>query len=216
LTDFSQLRETMVERQIAARGIRTHAVLQAMRKVPRELFVPDGMRELAYNDAALPLGMDQTISQPYIVALMIEALSVEGGERVLDIGTGSGYGAAVLAEIVGEVYTVERIGELAREAAIRLAGLGYKNIHMRCGDGTLGWPAHAPFDAIVVAAGGPKIPETLKRQLKVGGRLVIPVGDHALAQELVRVTRLSEAAFQTEDIANVRFVPLVSDLDVAK
>jgi protein-L-isoaspartate(D-aspartate) O-methyltransferase len=207
--DFAKLRGTMVERQIAARGVRSTEVLRALRKVPRELFLPDGIREFAYEDTPLPLEADQTISQPYIVALMTEALLLEGGEKVLEIGTGSGYAAAVLAEIAGEVYTVERIEPLADEAAARLAELGYQNVQVRHADGTLGWPEHAPFDAIVVAAGGPEIPGTLKRQLKIGGRLVIPVGADQRVQELVRVTRYADDGFKTEDIADVRFVPLI-------
>ncbi|MGO8859012.1 MAG: protein-L-isoaspartate(D-aspartate) O-methyltransferase [Steroidobacteraceae bacterium] len=209
MTDYPQLRRTMVEQQIAARGVRSEAVLNALRKVPRELFLPERLREFAYDDAPLPIEAAQTISQPYIVALMTEALALEGGENVLEIGTGSGYAAAVLAEIAGEVYTVERIEQLADTAALRLADLGYKNVHVRHGDGTLGWAEHAPYDAIIVAAGGPQIPDTLKRQLKVGGRLVIPVGADQRAQELVRVTRSSNSNFNTEDIADVRFVPLV-------
>ena len=209
MMDYSQLRATMVEQQIAARGVRSEAVLSALRKVPRELFLPDRLREFAYDDAPLPIEAEQTISQPYIVALMTEALALKGGEKVLEIGTGSGYAAAVLAEIAGEVYTVERIEQLAHTAAVRLADLGYKSIQVRHGDGTLGWPEHAPYDAIIVAASGPQIPDTLKRQLKVGGRLVIPVGADQRAQELVRVTRSSDDKFKTEDIADVRFVPLV-------
>ena len=148
---------------------------------------------------------------PYIVAFMVEALGLKGGERVLEIGAGSGYAAAVLSRIAGEVYTVERIGQLAEKAASRLADLGYDNVHVLHGDGTLGWPDHSPYDAIIVAAGGPSVPTKLKQQLKVGGRLVIPVGTDARAQELVRVTRLSETEFTTEDIADVRFVPLIGE-----
>jgi protein-L-isoaspartate(D-aspartate) O-methyltransferase len=158
MMDYSQLRGTMVEQQIAARGVRSEAVLNALRKVPRELFLPERLREFAYDDAPLPIEAAQTISQPYIVALMTEALALKGGENVLEIGTGSGYAAAVLAEIAGEVYTVERIEQLADTAALRLADLGYKNVHVRHGDGTLGWPEHAPYDAIIVAAGGPRMP----------------------------------------------------------
>ena len=209
MIDFPKLRRDMVEHQIASRGVRAEEVLDAMRKVPREAFLPDQMRESAYDDEPLPIAADQTISQPYIVALMTEALALKGGEKVLEIGTGSGYAAAVLAEIAGQVYTVERIEQLAQEAALKLTELGYKNVHVRHADGTLGWPEHAPYDAIIVAAGGPEIPGTLKRQLKVGGRLVIPVGANPRAQELVRVTRSAEDKFTTEDIADVRFVPLV-------
>jgi protein-L-isoaspartate(D-aspartate) O-methyltransferase len=199
----------MVERAIFARGVRSELVLDAMRKVPREAFLPQGLREFAYEDAPLPIEAGQTISQPYIVAFMTEALALQGGERVLEIGAGSGYAAAVLAEIAGEVYTVERIGQLAEKAAATLADLGYQNVHILHGDGTKGWPMHAPYDGIIVAAGGPKIPESLKDQLKIGGRLVIPVGRDPKLQELVRVTRLSESEYRREDLADVRFVPLV-------
>jgi protein-L-isoaspartate(D-aspartate) O-methyltransferase len=209
MMDFPNLRGTMVERQIAARGIRSESVLNAVRKVPRELFLPGRLQEFAYEDSPLPIEAEQTISQPYIVALMTDALALQGGEKVLEIGTGSGYAAAVLSEIAGEVYTVERIKQLADTAAFRLTNLGYENVHVLHADGTLGWPEHAPYDAIIVAAGGPEVPETLKRQLKVGGRLVIPVGGDQRVQELVRVTRSSDDAFETEDIADVRFVPLI-------
>lgn len=209
MTEFSAERHHMVEQQIAARGVRSEPVLNAMRKVPREAFLPEYLQEFAYEDTPLPIDADQTISQPYIVAFMTEALALEGGEKVLEIGAGSGYAAAVLAEIAGEVYTVERIGQLAEKAASALADSGYSNVHVLHGDGTLGWPEHAPYDAIVVAAGGPEIPNSLKRQLKVGGRLVIPVGADPRAQELVRVTRVSEDDYRSEDIADVRFVPLM-------
>lgn len=207
--DFSQRRDAMVENHVAARGIRSQLVLEAMRTVPREAFLPQHLREFAYHDAPLPIDEKQTISQPYIVALMTEALTLKGGEKVLEIGTGSGYAAAVLAQIAEEVYTVERIGQLAEKAATALSDLGYRNVHVLHGDGTRGWDEHAPYDAIVVAAGGPDVPESLKSQLKIGGRLVIPVGADRRFQELVRVTRLSELQYKTEDIADVRFVPLV-------
>lgn len=207
--DFGRFRDEMVEHHIAARGVRSDHVLKAMRKVPREAFLPHQLQEFAYEDSPLPIAEGQTISQPYIVALMAEALLLEGGEKVLEIGTGSGYAAAVLAEIAGEVYTVERIGQLAEKAAAALAEQGYDNVHVMHGDGTRGWSDHAPYDAIVVAAGGPKIPESLRAQLKIGGRLVIPVGSSARAQELVRVTRISENEFKREDLADVRFVPLL-------
>jgi protein-L-isoaspartate(D-aspartate) O-methyltransferase len=150
--DFAQLRDEMVEHHIAARGVRSTRVLQAMRKIPREAFLPGNLQEFAYEDSPLPIAEGQTISQPYIVALMAEALLLEGGEKVLEIGTGSGYAAAVLAEIAAEVYTVERIGQLAEKAAAALAEQGYDNVHVLHGDGTRGWPDHAPYDAIVVAA----------------------------------------------------------------
>jgi protein-L-isoaspartate(D-aspartate) O-methyltransferase len=209
MSDFSRQRREMVERQIAARGVHSPLVLAAMREVPRENFLPQRLQEFAYEDSPLPIESEQTISQPYIVAFMVEALNLKGGERVLEIGAGSGYAAAVLSRIAGAVYTVERIAQLAEKAAGRLADLGYSNVHVLHGDGTLGWADHAPYDAIVVAAGGPNVPDTLKQQLKIGGRLVIPVGTDPRVQELVRVTRRSETEFSTEDIADVRFVPLI-------
>jgi protein-L-isoaspartate(D-aspartate) O-methyltransferase len=207
--EFDRLRHEMVDRAILGRGVRSEPVLAAMRSVPREAFLPAELREFAYEDAPLPIEQNQTISQPYIVAFMTEALEISGGEKVLEIGAGSGYAAAVLSRIAGEVYTVERIGQLAEKAASTLADLGYHNVHVRHGDGTKGWPEHAPYDGIIVAAGGPAIPESLKEQLKVGGRLVIPVGRDPKVQELVRVTRVSENEYQREDLADVRFVPLI-------
>ncbi|MHA1559651.1 MAG: protein-L-isoaspartate(D-aspartate) O-methyltransferase [Alphaproteobacteria bacterium] len=209
MTDFVALRRNMVDEAIVPRGVRSKPVLDAMGKVPREAFVPDHLREFAYEDSPLPIEGGQTISQPYIVAFMIEALALTGGERVLEIGAGSGYAAAVLAEIAADVYTVERLVQLAQKAGATLADLGYHNVHMLHGDGTRGWPEHAPFDAIVVAASGPDIPESLKRQLKIGGRLVVPVGADTNAQELVRITRTAEDEYRQEDLADVRFVPLI-------
>jgi len=209
--DFATLRDRMVERQVEKRGVRSARVLESLRTVPREAFLPASMRVFAYEDSPLPIAAGQTISQPYIVGLMIEALDLKGGEDVLEIGTGSGYAAAVLSRIARNVYTVERIGQLAEKAAVTLADLGYANVHVLHADGTRGWPEHAPYDAIVVAAGGPDVPASLKAQLKVGGRLVIPVGIDRRVQELVRVTRLSEHEYETEDIADVRFVPLVGE-----
>ena len=211
LPDFAKLRREMVEQHIRARGVRSQNVLAAMGKVPREAFLPHELHEFAYEDAPLPIAAEQTISQPYIVALMIDALALQGGETVLEIGTGSGYAAAVLAEIAGQVYTVERIGQLAERSAAVLSGLGYRNVHVLHGDGTRGWLDHAPYDAIVVAAGGPKVPEALRAQLKVGGRLVIPVGDDPRAQELTRITRVAQDEYKTEDLADVRFVPLLGE-----
>ena len=209
--DFTALRRGMVEHHIAARGVRSESVLRAMRAVRREEFLPSNLREFAYEDSPLPIASGQTISQPYIVAFMIEALLLKGGEDVLEIGTGSGYAAAVLAEIAKNVYSVERIGQLAEKAATTLAKQGYHNVHVRHGDGTRGWPEHAPYDAIVVAAGGPKVPEALQMQLKVGGRLVIPIGTSPRVQELVRVTRVSATEFRREELADVRFVPLLGE-----
>jgi protein-L-isoaspartate(D-aspartate) O-methyltransferase len=211
LKSFASLRAEMVERNIAGRGVRDELVLEAMRKVPRESFLPEKLREFAYEDSPLPIAGEQTISQPYIVAFMAEALMLKGGEKVLEIGAGSGYAAAVLSEIAADVYTVERLGQLADKAAAKLAELGYDNVHVLHGDGTRGWPEHAPYDAIVVAAGGPQVPESLKQQLKIGGRLVIPVGADQRSQELVRVIRISANEYLSEDIADVRFVPLIGE-----
>jgi protein-L-isoaspartate(D-aspartate) O-methyltransferase len=207
--DFARRRRDMVERQIACRGVRSAQVLTAMGAVARESFLPKHLWEAAYEDTPLPLGGGQTISQPYIVALMTQALELQGGEKVLEIGTGSGYAAAVLSKIAREVYTVERVGVLAEKSAVTLAQFGYSNVHVRHGDGTLGWPEHAPYDAIVVAAGGPDVPESLKAQLIIGGRLVIPVGAARYRQELVRMVRLSASEYATERLAQVRFVPLL-------
>jgi protein-L-isoaspartate(D-aspartate) O-methyltransferase len=207
--DYDRLRDEMVERQIAARGVSDRVVLDAMRKVRREGYVPSYLGEFAYEDTPLPIEEEQTISQPYIVAFMVEALELEAGEKVLEIGTGSGYAAAVLAEIASEVYTIERHERLAEGARERLARDGYANVHVRHGDGTLGWPEAAPFDAIVVAAGGPAVPETLKEQLAIGGRLVIPVGETVGLQELKRVVRVGPERYREESLAHVRFVPLV-------
>ena len=204
-------RTEMVDRHIAHRGVRSELVLSAMRSVPRERFLPEDLREFAYDDTPLPIAEGQTISQPYIVAMMIEALELAGDEKVLEIGTGSGYAAAVLARIAKDVYTVERIGQLAEKSAATLAGLGYANVHVLHGDGTRGWSDHAPYDAIVVAAGGPQVPESLKAQLKIGGRLVIPVGSNRRIQELVRVTRIGAHEYRTTELADVRFVPLVGE-----
>jgi protein-L-isoaspartate(D-aspartate) O-methyltransferase len=199
----------MVDRQIAGRGIRDPLVMHAMRTVPREAFVSDDLKRMAYKDAPLPIAAGQTISQPYIVGFMVAALGLHGGERVLEIGTGSGYAAAVLAEIAGHVYTIERIAELANAARSRLQYLEYRNVTVICGDGTLGCADHAPFDAIVVAAGGPAVPSSLKSQLRTGGKMVIPVGDSLTNQSLVRVERTSETTCDCREIATVRFVPLI-------
>ena len=199
----------MVRTQIAARGIRDPAVLEAMRSVPREAFVAAELAEFALQDAPLPIEAGQTISQPYIVAVMTAALELEPKDRVLEIGTGSGYAAAVLSRVAAEVYTVERHEELARLAERRCRELGYTNVHVLHGDGTLGWAAHAPYDGIVVAAGGPDVPPALLEQLAVGGRLVIPIGATPREQELVRVTRATADEYRRESLGAVRFVPLV-------
>lgn len=209
--EFESRRASMVDYQLIARGVESPLVLEAMGRVAREKFVPDDVRDSAYEDGPLPIGAGQTISQPYIVALMTEALDLRGGERVLDIGTGSGYAAAVLGCIASEVFSVERVPDLARQAARVLASEGFDNVVVRCGDGTLGWPEHQPFDGIVVAAGAPAVPEALKQQLAVGGHLVIPVGSEHAVQSLKRITRLADNEFRTEDLGAVRFVPLLGE-----
>lgn len=202
-------RERMVATQIQARGITDPLVLDAMRTVPRERFVPASMGDFAYDDGPLPIGSGQTISQPYIVAAMTAAVGLKPGARALEIGTGSGYGAAVLSLIAAEVYTVERVGALAEASRGRLAELGYVNIHVLEGDGSLGWPEHAPYDAILVTAGGPRVPKALLHQLAVGGRLVMPVGGATRMQRLVRVTRTDVHEYEYEDLEEVAFVPLI-------
>ncbi|WP_303290475.1 protein-L-isoaspartate(D-aspartate) O-methyltransferase [Marinobacter sp. SS5-14b] len=209
--DFSALRRSMVDRQIARRGVRDKRVLEAMVRVPRELFVPKHLADEAYEDHPLPIGYGQTISQPYIVALMAEALALQGRERVLDIGTGSGYAAAVLASMALEVFSIERIPELVHQARANLDCAGFSQVYLRCGDGTLGWPEAAPFDGICVAAGAPSIPEALKQQLAVGGRLVIPIGEEYSGQQLTCIRRVSETEFSREDYGSVRFVPLLGE-----
>lgn len=204
-----QRRAATVDRDIARRGVRDGRVLAAMRAVPRDLFVPAALRDQAWEDHPLPIGADQTISQPYIVALMAEALQLRGPERVLEIGTGSGYAAAVLARLCAQVETVERIAELADRATRQLADLGVANVNVHCADGTLGWPDAAPYDAILVTAGGPVIPLALQSQLAPGGRLVMPVGASRGWQDLVRVTRAGPDDFRTESLCEVAFVPLL-------
>ncbi len=209
LMDDAAKRARMVARQIEARDVRDARVLQAMREVPRHAFVPAALAESAYDDRALPIAAGQTISQPYVVALMLEALALRSADRVLEVGTGSGYAAALLSRLAAEVYTIERhaeLGELARE---RLAELGYANVRVRIADGTLGWPEAAPFDAILVSAGGPRVPASLEAQLAVGGRLVIPVGAGRGSQQLLRVVRTAADRLEREDLGDVQFVPLV-------
>jgi protein-L-isoaspartate(D-aspartate) O-methyltransferase len=206
---FADKRRRMVEDQIAARGIVDQAVLQAMGAVPRELFVPDSAVEFAYEDTPLPIEEGQTISQPYVVALMAAALQLTHRDRVLEVGAGSGYAAAVLSRIAAEVYAIERHEALAEQARRRMKKLGFDNVHILHGDGTLGWPEHAPYDAIVVAAGGPVVPEALRAQLAIGGRLVIPVGTTPRMQELMRVTRTGQTQYREEELGGVQFVPLI-------
>jgi protein-L-isoaspartate(D-aspartate) O-methyltransferase len=202
-------RERMVAQQIEDRGISDPALLAALRHVPREAFVAEQHRDFAYDDGPLPLIEGQTISQPYVVALMIESLHLSGGDRVLEIGTGSGYAAAILSRVAAHVYSVERLEALVHFARKNLASLGYDNVDVHPGDGTLGWPEHAPYDCMIVSAGGPRVPEALKEQLVIGGRLVIPVGAEQRAQRLVRVTREREDHYSLETLSHVRFVPLI-------
>jgi protein-L-isoaspartate(D-aspartate) O-methyltransferase len=206
---FAEERRRMVEKQIASRGVVDRCVLDAMRAVPREAFVPASAAEYAYEDRPLAIEEGQTISQPYVVALMAAALQLTPRDRVLEIGAGSGYAAAVLSRVAAEVYAIERHAALAELARRRMRELGYHNVYILHGDGTLGCAAHAPYDAIVVAAGGPSIPEALRGQLVIGGRLVIPVGVTQQEQELVRVTRIGENDYEQERLGEVRFVPLI-------
>lgn len=206
--DFDKLKAAMVTEQLIPRNISESKVLEAFRKVSRHEFVPEELRQSAYNDYPLPIGENQTISQPYMVALMTECLKLKGAEKVLEIGTGSGYQAAILGEIVGEVYSVERFKELADKASKVLSSLGYKNIRIKVGDGTLGWSEFAPYDGIVVTAGAPTIPESLVKQLKDGGSLVIPVDRGGFGQTLTLVERIGHTT-RTSDICACTFVPLV-------
>jgi protein-L-isoaspartate(D-aspartate) O-methyltransferase len=199
----------MVDEQIAGRGVTDERVLAVMRKIPRHEFLPEAIRGMAYNDSALPLGEGQTMSQPYMVALMTELLGLKGAERVLEIGTGSGYQAAVLAELCEKVYTVERIKSLADKARALLDRLGYKSVAIKVYDGTYGWKEMAPFDAIIVTAGSPDIPAPLVEQLKEGGRMVIPVGDR-FGQQLVTLVKTAEGVTTERSIPCV-FVPLIGN-----
>jgi len=202
-------RRRMVERQLRRRRVKDERVLSAMARVPRELFLPEDVRERAYDDAALPIGGGQTMSQPYIVAKMCELLSLDGDERVLDVGTGSGYHAAVLAELAGEVVTIERVRALAERARAALAAAGYDDVDARVGDGTLGVPDRAPYDAIAVAAAAPVLPGSLYEQLKLGGRIVVPVGGRA-NQRLELIVKSPEGAAVVRSVP-CRFVPLVGE-----
>jgi protein-L-isoaspartate(D-aspartate) O-methyltransferase len=202
-------REIMIREHLLGRGIRDPEVIAAMRAVPREAFIDELLQEYAYEDHPLAIAEGQTISQPYIVAYMTEALELSPGDRVLEIGTGSGYAAAVLSRIVTTVYTVERLPGLARSARQCLARLGYLNIIVQEGDGTLGWPDHAPYDAIVVTAAAPRVPNALREQLAIGGRLVIPSGATPDWQMLLRLRRQTEDDYLTEELCPVRFVPLI-------
>lgn len=202
-------RQKMVAEQIRARGVTDPAVLAAVGAVPRHLFVPKDERRGAYEDRPLPIGFDQTISQPYIVALMTSLLDLRPGDRVLEVGTGSGYQAAVLSRVAGEVYSIEILKPLGERARRTLAGLGYRNVHLRIGDGYKGWPEAAPFDGIIVTAAAARVPEPLLRQLKVGGRLVIPVGD--TYQDLKVLTKRKDGGFDHSNVLPVRFVPMTGE-----
>jgi protein-L-isoaspartate(D-aspartate) O-methyltransferase len=205
--NFENQRKRMIETQLIPRGIHDPAVLKAMGKIPREAFVPAHVKEAAYNDCPLPISEEQTISQPFIVALMSTSLELQENDRVLEVGTGSGYQAAILAEIASEVYTVERVPSLAQSAEKVLSHLGYKNIHFKIFNGTLGWPEKAPYDAIIVTAGSPEVPQPLIDQLADEGRLVIPVGD-SMGQELFKITKINEKT-RVENLGAVRFVNLI-------
>ena len=209
MADFAALREDMVRRQIAARGIGDGRLLEAMREVPREAFVADHLASYAYDDSPLPIEAGQTISQPYIVALMIEAAGVAPGDKVLEIGAGSGYAAAVTGRIAGEVIAIERHAELAALARARMERLGYDNVRIVHGDGSAGMPGEAPFEAILAAASGSHVPDVLTRQLSVGGVLVMPIGEPGAVQHLVKVIRTGEEDYRREDLGAVRFVPLI-------
>jgi protein-L-isoaspartate(D-aspartate) O-methyltransferase len=204
-----RLRDNMVTQQLMKRGIRDERVLQVVRDIPRHRFVPAQHRSMAYEDMPLPIGHEQTISQPLMVAMMTEALQLQGRERVLEIGTGSGYQAAVLSRLAAVVFSIERISELATQARATLATMGIMNVHVVVGDGSLGLPEHGPYDAIVVTAASPKVPPALVDQLKPGGRLVIPVGDRH-EQTLVRLTMTSNGP-QVERLGGCRFVPLIGE-----
>jgi protein-L-isoaspartate(D-aspartate) O-methyltransferase len=205
---WAALRHEMVTSQMRERDIQNEAVLAAMERVPRHEFVPEAYRRLAYADQPLPIGHRQTISQPYIVAFMTQAIDPQPRQRVLEIGTGSGYQAAVLAELVGDVYTIELIPDLAKQAAARLKKLGYRNIHAKTGDGYQGWPEKAPFDAIVVSCGAQHVPEPLFKQLKRGGKMVIPVGEAGKGQWLRIITKREDGTQLSRDLIPVQFVPL--------
>jgi protein-L-isoaspartate(D-aspartate) O-methyltransferase len=210
------LRAQMVETQLIYRGIKDERVLVAMRKIPRHRFVPERIEHRAYEDNALPIGEDQTISQPYIVAYMTEGLKLSGGEKVLEVGTGSGYEAAVLAEIGCEVYTIEIIPELTQVARRQLDEAGYPQVHTRTGDGYFGWPEEAPFDAIIITAAPTKVPTALFEQLKPGGRMIVPVGPEYGVQNLLRLTKTEAGQVKTDTLIPVIFVPMTGEIERKK
>ncbi len=209
MTDFTTLRDRMVERQIAARGLDDPKLLAAFRAVPREQFVSADYAVYAYQDSPLPIESGQTISQPYVVALTIYAAGIGPGDKVLEVGAGSGYAAAVIGQIAGEIVAIERHHELVELARQRMKRLGYGNVQIFEGDGTLGWPLEAPFDAIVAAASGSHVPQSWIAQLKLGGRIVMPLGSPHGVQSLVKVTKQGDGTLIQEDLGGVRFVPLI-------
>lgn len=211
MTDFASEREAMIERQLRRRGIGEPEILDAFRAVPREAFVGDDVSHLAYGDHPLPIAAEQTISQPYIVALMTQAAAIRPGDRVLEVGAGSGYAAAVIGQIAGKVIGIERQHVLVESARERLKRLGYDNVEVVEGDGTRGWPDAAPFDAILAAASGSHVPEALVAQLAPGGRLVMPIGEPGWVQELVKVTKEDNGVLRRESLCSVRFVPLIGE-----
>jgi protein-L-isoaspartate(D-aspartate) O-methyltransferase len=211
MTDFAAERETMVERQIESRGIREPTILEAFRSVPREEFLADEYRDIAYKDHPIPIEAGQTISQPYIVALMIHAAEIRAGDRVLEVGAGSGYAAAVMSRIAGQVIAIERQPDLVEVAQERMQRLGYDNVRIVEGDGTRGWAGEAPYDAILAAASGSHVPPAWVEQLADGGRIVMPVGDPGWVQKLVKVTKGPAGKLITEDLGAVRFVPLIGE-----
>ena len=210
MTEYRVARRRMVEQQIIARGVHDQRVIEAMLKVPRHLFVEPGLRSHAYSDASLPIGHKQTISQPYMVAAMSSALELTGEERILEIGTGSGYQTAILSMLVKRVYSIERISALAGGARRVLDQLAMSNINIKVGDGTIGWLDQSPFDGILVAAGAPDVPEGFLQQLEIGGKLVLPIGDRQ-EQILMRVTRVNGENFKREQLMGCRFVPLIGE-----
>jgi protein-L-isoaspartate(D-aspartate) O-methyltransferase len=209
MSDFATLRERMIDRQIAARGLHEPRLLDAFRAVPREQFISGNYADHAYQDAPLPIESGQTISQPYIVALTIDAAGIKPGDKVLEVGAGSGYAAAVIGQIAGQVIAVERHHLLVELAQQRMRQLGYDNVRIVEGDGTLGWPEEAPYDAIVAAASGSHVPQSWIAQLKPGGRIVMPIGEPHAVQSLVKVTKAEDGTLNREDLGGVRFVPLI-------
>jgi len=211
MTDFAFEREAMVERQLRLRGIHEPEILDAFRSVPREAFVSPAYAHLAYGDHPLPIEAQQTISQPYIVGLMIQAAAIKRGDTVLEVGSGSGYAAAVISRIAAKVVGIERQHDLAEVSRERLARLGFDNVEIVEGDGTKGWPARAPYDAILAAASGSHVPQSLLGQLKTGGMLVMPLGGPGSVQRLVRVSKSADGSLSNEDLGAVRFVPLIGE-----